>query len=301
MTPSTVWGQWNAQPFLLVPLAFVVWLYGRGVRRLWRAGTVGRGVRRWQAGCFGAGMFAVLLALVSPLDAMAEALLSAHMAQHFLLIMVAAPLLVLGSPGVAFGAAVPVTWRRAAHRIGRAGAPRRIAHGFASPVATWSLALVALWAWHLPALYDAALEHLPIHVLEHACFLGTALLFWWTAIAPSGRRRLYRGADVLYVFTGGFQGAVLGALLVFASSPLFPFYSLARTGPWGLTPLSDQQLAGAVMWVPSGIVSLLIAGMLFVRWLGAMERAMRRAEGRALVDVEGSVRAEGAHPTSVTP
>ena len=133
-------------------------------------------------------------------------------------------------------------------------------------------------------------------MLEHACFLGSALLFWWTAIAPSGRRRLARGADVLYVFTGGFQGAVLGALFVFASSPLFPFYSQARTAPWGLTPLSDQQLAGAVMWVPSGTVSLLIAGMLFVRWLGAVERVMRRAEGRAMVD--GGARADDPHRTS---
>ena len=300
MTPSTVWGQWNPQPFLLAPLALVVWLYGRGIRRLWRPpGSKGRGVRRWQVACFGAGVFALLLALVSPLDAMSEALLSAHMAQHFVLIMAAAPLLVLGSPGVAFGAAVPPAWRRAAHRVGRSSVPRRIGRSLGSPIGTWSLALVALWAWHVPALYEAALTHLPIHVLEHACFLGSALLFWWTAIAPSGRRRLARGADVLYVFTGGFQGAVLGALFVFASSPLFPFYSQARTAPWGLTPLSDQQLAGAVMWVPSGTVSLLIAGMLFVRWLGAMERVMRRAEGRAMVD--GGARADDPHRTSAAP
>jgi cytochrome c oxidase assembly factor CtaG len=148
----------------------------------------------------------------------------------------------------------------------------------------WLLTLVALWAWHLRALYDAALEHAPIHALEHACFFGSAMLFWWTAVAPSGRRRLARGADVLYVFTGGFQGAVLGALFVFASTPMYPFYSAARTAPWGLTPLADQQLAGAVMWVPSGIVFLVVAGWLFVRWLGAMEREMRRIEARGVTE-----------------
>jgi cytochrome c oxidase assembly factor CtaG len=283
MTPSTVWHQWSPDPLVLGGIAVAAALYAHGVSALWQGGarrTVGRGVAPWQAGCFAGGLLSLAVALVSPVDAMAHALLSAHMAQHFLLIMVAAPLLVLGSPGIVMAAAAPPSWRRTAHRAGHAGlvhGPKRI---IMTPLATWLIALAALWVWHLPSLYDAALEHRPVHVLEHLLFLGSALLFWWTAIAPGGRRRLARGADVLYVFTGGFQGAVLGALFVFASTSLYPFYSAARTAPWGLTPVGDQQMAGAVMWVPSGVVYLVIAGLLFVRWLRAMERDMRRAEGR---------------------
>jgi putative membrane protein len=281
VTPQTVWGAWNPQPAVLAPLALTAWLYARGVRRLWRHGGRGRGVSPAQAACFAGGLLALVAALLSPLDAMAEALLSAHMGQHFLLIVVAAPLLALGSPGVAFATAVPPNWRRAAHRLGRTGILRRAERLLGAPAVAWVLALIGLWVWHLPGLYDAALAHAPVHALEHASFLATALLFWWTAIAPSGRRRLARGADVLYVFTGGFPGAVLGALFVFASTPLYPFYTSVRTMAWGLTPLADQQLAGAIMWVPSGIVFLSLAAWLFVRWLRAMERDMRRIEGRA--------------------
>jgi putative membrane protein len=283
MTPSTVWHQWSLDPLVLGGNAVAAAVYAHGVSSLWRSGgrtVVGRGVAPWQVGCFFGGLVALAVASVSPLDAMAHALLSAHMAQHFLLIMGAAPLLVLGSPGVVFASAVPAGWRRAAHRAGRATLVSRPKRVLTTPVATWLIALAALWVWHLPSLYDAALEHRPVHVLEHICFLGSALLFWWTAIAPGGRRRLVRGADVLYVFTGGFQGAVLGALFVFASTSLYPFYSAARTAPWGLSPLTDQQMAGAVMWVPSGLVYLAIAGLLFVRWLRAMDREMRRIEGR---------------------
>src|SRR5439155_14282040 len=127
----------------------------------------------------------------------------------------------------------------------------------------WLLALVALWVWHLPSLYQAALRNEPIHALEHGSFLGTSVLFWWTALSPGGRRRLPRGADVLYVFTGGFQGAALGALLTFASVPLYPFYA-HTVGPWGLSPLQDQQLAGVIMWIPSGVIYLAVASGLFV-------------------------------------
>lgn len=289
MTPSQVLRHWTADPLVLAGVVAAAVLYASGVRRLWRRGLRGRGVRRWQAWCFGGGLLAVVVALLSPLDAMSQDLLSAHMAQHFVLIMVASPLLVLGSPGVAFAAALPGS-RRAVHRWGRHPLARGTGRTLSNPVATWCLALVALWTWHAPVLYQAALRSPAVHALEHLSFLGTGALFWWTAIHPSGRRRLARGADVLYVFTGGFQGAVLGALFVFASSPLYPYYSAARTGPWGLTPLADQQVAGAIMWVPSTLVTLAVAGLLFVQWLRAMEREMRRAEGRRPLVQPGALR-----------
>jgi cytochrome c oxidase assembly factor CtaG len=223
------------------------------------------------------GLLAVFVALVSPVAAMSGVLLSAHMGQHFILLMVAAPLLVLGAPGIVLSVALPPTWRQSLHRLGRRRWARVIGRATTNPAVAWLLAGVTLWTWHLPRLYQVALRSEPIHVLEHATFLGTALLFWWTALQPSGRRRLARGADVLYVFTGAFQGMALGALLAFASTPLYPFY-VGRARGWGLTPLQDQQLAGVIMWIPSGVIYLVLACVLFVRWMTAMEREVRRDE-----------------------
>ena len=105
------------------------------------------------------------------------------------------------------------------------------------------------------------------------------MLFWWTALQPSGPRRLPRGADVVYVFTGALQSGALGALLAFASQPIYPFY-LHRTLGWGLSPLQDQQLAGMLMWVPPFVIYLVAAGALFVRWLRVAELEARREEAR---------------------
>ena len=218
------------------------------------------------------------MALVSPLDAVAEALLSAHMVQHLLLLVVAPPLLVAGRPFIAAAAARP-TWRRPALRAVRRRMVRRAGRLFGHPLLAWFLALIALWTWHLPPLYEAAVAHGGLHALEHASFLGTGLLFWWTALQTGGPRRLARGVDVLFVVTGALPGAALGALITFASSPLYGVYaSSSRT--WGTGPLQNQQWAGAVMWIPSGLVYLGVAGALFVGWLRAMDREAEREEAR---------------------
>jgi cytochrome c oxidase assembly factor CtaG len=226
------------------------------------------------------GLVAVAAALVSPLDAAADHLLSAHMAQHLLLVVVAAPLLIVGSPVLAMSRLLPKGWRRATRPWGRSGPIRVACRTLTNPVASLFLVTAVLWAWHVPLLYEAAVENPILHVVEHASFLGTALLFWWVALQPSGPRRLSRGADVLYVFAGALQSGALGALLTFASSPIYSLYA-HRTAAWGASPVSDQQLAGLLMWVPSFVVHLLAAGALFVAWLRASEREAWRADGRA--------------------
>jgi len=284
MTPHDLWRTWNLQPSLLLLLSLAGLAYWQGVESLWRPGaavrTVARGVPPWRVGAFGCGLFALVVALVSPLDGMSEELLSAHMVQHLLLAVVAAPLLVLGSPALVIGQAVPPTWRHRAHRWGRTSPLRAIGRMFTHPLMTWLLATAVLWGWHVPSLYQAALERPAVHVLEHAAFLATAMLFWWTALQPTGPRRLPRGADVLYVFTGALQSGALGALLAFASQPIYPFY-VHRTFAWGLSPLQDQQLAGMLMWVPPFVIYLVAAGALFVRWLRVAELDERRTEARA--------------------
>jgi len=284
VSPHDVWRTWNLQPSLILALAVAGLAYWRGVDTLWRPGgtvrTVARGVPPWRVAAFGGGLFALVIALLSPLDPMSEELLSAHMVQHLLLMVVAAPLLVLGSPALVIGQAVPTAWRRRAHRWGRTRPLRAIGRLFTHPLMTWFLATAVLWGWHVPSLYQAALERPTVHVLEHAAFLATAMLFWWTALQPSGPRRLPRGADVVFVFTGALQSGALGALLAFASQPIYPFY-VHRTIAWGLSPLQDQQLAGMLMWVPPFVIYLVAAGALFVRWLRVAELDQRRADARA--------------------
>jgi putative membrane protein len=280
MTPDDVFRAWSLQPLTLGGVALAAVCYWLGLRRLWSGGALpGRGVRPWQAWCFAGGLLSVLVALVSPLDAMAGALLSAHMVQHLLLLVVAAPLIVLGAPGLVIGQSLSPSWRARTHAWGRQPAlhgPRRI---LAHPVVAWLVSTAIVWSWHVPALYQAALEQPLIHALEHASMLAAAALFWWVVFAPAGPRHLARGADVVYVFTGALQSGALGALLVFAAQPIYPLY-LGRTAPWGLTALQDQQLAGVIMWVPPFLIYLAVAGALFVSWLRATERESLRAEAR---------------------
>jgi len=280
MTPHQAWRTWTLQPAVIVGLVAATWAYARGIRALWRGGPAGRGVRRWQVAAFGTGLVTVAVALISPLDAAADHLLSAHMAQHLLLLVVAGPLLVLGSPALAMSQILPREWRAAAHRMARRRTPRFLGRTLTVPLVAWLVSTAVVWAWHVPLLYDAPVDHLSLHVLEHASFLATSLLFWWVALQPNGPRRVVRGLDVLYVFAGALQSGALGALIAFAASPIYPLYA-RRTAAWGTSALADQQLAGLLMWIPSFLVYLVAAGGLFVGWLRAAERDARRAEGRS--------------------
>lgn len=181
-----------------------------------------------------AGAVVALASLLPPLHGWAAALFSAHMLQHLVLIFMAAPLIALGLPRRLPGNAV-VIW------IANAG---------------------AMWAWHLPVAYDAAVASRLLHGLEHISFLGTAVLFWGFVLRRSDVSPLTR---VGLTFATALQSGALGALLAFASRPLYSSH-LASTERWGLTPHQDQQLAGALMWVPPGIVYLSVMLVLLYRW-----------------------------------
>ena len=230
---------------------------------------------------FAGGWLALHVALVSPLDASGKALFSAHMVQHLVLILIAAPLLVSGSPLIAFLWALPT--RKSRHTVGRwwrnAGSARAAWAALSQPLLVWFLYAFFLWIWHLPSLYQAALDSQWIHDIEHLSFLGTALLFWWTLIQPAGPRRLSYGAGILFVFTTALHSSVLGALITFAQTILYPAY-VSTVPAWGLTPLEDQQLAGLIMWIPPGVLYLLIALTLFALWLHAVEARVKRRENR---------------------
>lgn len=270
--PDNLWRAWSWEPGVLLALVLAAWLYLRGMRTLWQRAGSGRVVRLWQVASFGGGLAALFIALISPLNTFSGALFSAHMIQHLLLFLAAAPLLALGAPLVPWLWALPRPVRYAVGRGWRqAGAVRALWRGLTHPLVVWVLHTLALWLWHLPGLYQAALERAVVHELEHATFLGTALLFWWVLFDGGGRRRLSDGAGILYLFTAALQSGALGALLTFARTPLYPIYT-SSAAAWNLTVLEDQQLAGVIMWVPAGVVYLVAALILLGRWLAAMEQ-----------------------------
>jgi putative membrane protein len=187
------------------------------------------------------------------------------MAQHELLMVVAAPLLVLGRPVIPFLWALPMSWRR---MLGGWSALRSVNATWVlltMPVVAWVLHGIAIWVWHAPSLYQATLRSDTIHTLQHVTFLATALLFWW-ALLHGREGRIGRPAAVIYLFTTSVHTSLLGALLTFSTSLWYPLYE-ATTLPWGLTPLEDQQLAGVIMWIPAGVAYLVATLALAATWL----------------------------------
>ncbi len=269
--PAQLAHAWSAEPAITVPLALAAVLYARGTKALWKRAGTAHGVRVREVAAFAAGWLVLALALLSPLHEMSETLFSAHMVQHELLMAVAAPLIVLGRPLVPFLWSIPAAWRRGVARAFSSGWPAGAWRVASRPSVAWLAYAVAIWGWHAPRLYDAALASAPLHALQHATFLGTALLFWW-ALLHSARRRY--GASVLYLFTTAVHSTALGALLALSSRPLYPAY--ASTAAWGLSPLEDQQLAGLIMWVPACLAYLVAALALMLAWLREADRRVPR-------------------------
>jgi putative membrane protein len=248
-------------------------LFAAGVARLWRNAGAGSGVSYRQAAAFAGGWLALIVALASPLDRWADSLFVAHMTQHELLMVVAAPLIAFSSPILAMLWALPARTR---HRVAAVARRRSIAWTWAlltAPATVWLLHGLALWIWHLPWLFDAALENEGIHAVQHLTFYFTAALFWWTLLHGRYGRAGY-GAAVVYLFATGLHSGVLGALLAFSPETWYPAYASLSLA-WGLTPLEDQQLAGFVMWVPAGLIFVVGGLAFFVAWLNESERRSR--------------------------
>ena len=265
--PHDLWSAWNLHPVLLGGLLLTAWAYRRG-----QTSGPRRPVDSWRARCFTAALAALGLALVSPLDALSGALASAHMVQHLLLVLVAAPLLALSAPSSAILRGSPLALRRTSGRWRRR---LGLTHGnlgvLRHPAAVWLLSVGVIWFWHAAAPYDATLDNQLLHVLEHASFLVTAVLFWQVVVGVRGVARVSGGLGVLLVFAMAMQSVFLSVLLTFARTPWYSGYA-ETTAPWGLDPLTDQQLAGVIMWIPAGGIYLAVALALLVTWIRATER-----------------------------
>jgi len=248
---------WNG--VTAVVLACVLLIYVRGAFR--------SRPRAWQMFAFAAGWMSAAVALLSPLDRLSDVLFSAHMAQHEILMLVAAPLMVLGSPLVVMLWVFRAPARRRIGQLVRRPIVAGAWHRLTGPLAVLILHAVVLWVWHVPALFEAALRNETVHVFQHLGFFLTAALFWWALIHGRYGRAGY-GVGVAYVFATAMHTQILGALLTFGNRIWYPTHA-ARTGA---AALDDQQLAGVVMWIPFGVVFVLVALALFAAWIGEAER-----------------------------
>jgi putative membrane protein len=272
ITPRNIWNNWGLDPGVIIGLFGIAIFYFAGLARFWGNGHFGRGVRPRGAVAFAAGWVALLIALVSPLHPLGSALFSAHMIQHEVLMVFAAPLLVLGKPIPVLLGALPRSLLRWTLKLRNYPTVRSISERCLNPLIAWVIHAVALWAWHAPALFQASLKSNLVHAVQHASFLGSALLFW-AATFPASKRPVNYGVGVLYMFTTALQSGALGALLTIARTPWYPIY-ITTTSAWGLSPLEDQQLGGLIMWIPAGVVYIVAGLVCFALWLKQSERRL---------------------------
>jgi len=245
---------WEWHPTVVAGCAALLAGYLAAVRPL-----VARRVAAWTG-----GVLLILLTLVGPLDVLGdEYLFSAHMAEHLVFLVVVPPLLLWGLPPAAV------------RRLLRHRTLAAIESVLRRPVVAWLTAIVTLYAWHAPTLYNAALADERIHILQHLSFLVTATIFWWPVLSPLAGRRLHGAAAIVYLFLAAVANSVLGALLTFAPTGLYPLYdrptgdsavlALVR-GQWALDPRADQQLGGLLMWVVGGLFFLWAVLAMYGRW-----------------------------------
>ena len=288
---DAVFSSWDLNPALLISTLAIAFLYTRGAVRLQRRAPHRFGLSQLLA--FYGGLIAILIALMSPLHAFAGWLLTVHMIQHLLLMMVAPPLILYGAPYVPLLFGLPkevlkdgvgplLTWT----------VVRKIGRFVSHPIFCWSAFVFTNIGWHLPPLYELALRSPGWHEVEHLCFLGTALLFWWPVIQPwPWVTSTPRWATILYLFLADFQNTALSAFLVFYERALYPTYGrMPRIG--GMTALEDQAAAGSIMWVAGSLFFLVPVGLITIQMLSSRRpiiRSLNSAPRTGLPIVDGAL------------
>ena len=250
-------------PLVCLFIGLVLYLRGSTAARVTRS----RALPVWRAACFVGGVVALWIALASPIDALDDYLLTAHMVQHFILMSVAPPLIVLGAPVVPLLRGLPRVVVRGLRPVFRARWLRAVGRAVTHPVSSWVAMNAAYLGWHVPAVFELTFRSEWIHDFEHACFFGTSIMFWWVVLAPwPSRARWPRWAMIPYLLSADVLNTVLSATLAFAGRVLYPSYAEAPRVCF-LTPLKDQVAAGAEMWVLNSVVMLIPAVVIAVKEL----------------------------------
>ena len=267
---------WSFEADLWIPVLLTGFFYWRAVvlvDRRHRANPV----PRWRMWSWMLGLAVIVLALGSPIEFYDTTLFSVHMIQHLLLTMVAAPLLVMGAPITLL---LRVSSPEARKRWVLPVLNSRVVRVISTPVVAWGLFAAVMWLSHFSPLFDAALDDVLLHRLEHALFLGTALLFWWPVIgADPSPHRIGHPGRILYLALGMPLSSLLGLVIFSARTPLYEHYQTLERS-WGMTVIEDQQWAGGIMWAGGdlGFVIALVAAVII--WLRHEEAEGLREDAR---------------------
>lgn len=265
-TPADLWASdhWTWELSIVLPLIVMgVWYF---------VGSAKRGqflFLRWRHLSFWLGWLSLVFALVSPLHQLGDVLFSAHMVQHEILILVAAPLIALAHPSVTFLYLFPQSARKKIGQFVIHIDRNPMVALITAPLPAWLLHAATLWGWHIPALYEATVRSDFVHAIQHLSFFLTGLIFW-SALFGAGRSTMSYGAATIYTFGTAVHCSALGALLTFSKVLWYPIYA-DRTSVWHLSALEDQQLGGLLMWVPSSLIFIAIGVALFGKWINTSQ------------------------------
>jgi len=265
MSPAAnaIFAEWSLPWLLTATILACSAVYLRG----WFAIRKTRSVLfpEWRLYSFLLGLFTLWIAIASPIDGFADALLSAHMMQHLLLMSAVPPLVLLGSPVVPFLRGLPRPFvKRVLGPLFRFQPLLRVGRFLTKPVVAWLAMNLTFLLWHAPAAYDSALDNEQVHRVEHICFLTTSLMFWWPVIQPwPARHHNFGWGMLLYLISADFVNTALSAFLAFCDRPVYSYY-LTAPNPFQVNPVSDQMVGAVVMWVLGSMVFLVPAVMLTV-------------------------------------
>ncbi|MFP5385564.1 MAG: cytochrome c oxidase assembly protein [Bacteriovoracia bacterium] len=253
-------GKWNFDPFLLISLLLITVFYMTGLRNL-------KKIKSFSLLSFAGSIFFLLLALFSPVDFWSDELQTWHMIQHMIIMVIAAPLFILGRPMFVLLWSLPSSIRRKLGSLYGWLMGRGIGHYiFWHPLILWLFFGFTLWIWHLPSLYEAALLNQRLHDFQHISFFVSSVFFWRILIDPISRYRPKKGLAIFYIFATTLHASLLGLFLALSQGTWYKYY-LNKTATWGLTPLEDQQVAGLIMWMPGCMIYVIAAALIFHQWL----------------------------------
>lgn len=251
---------------IIATLLTVAVIYVRGFRRVHAQMRARFPI--WRLAAFLAGIGTLLIAVASPLEAFDDVLLQVHMVQHLMLMLVAPVLLLAGAPAIVLIRGIPPSIARTVLApMVKSRSIRRLFRWLTHPTVAWLAFAAAMWGWHLPAAFQLALRSEASHAIEHGCFFTTALMFWYPVVQPwPSVPRWPRWTMILYLLLADGSNTILAALFMFSDRLIYPYYATAPRVA-GITPLNDQIMAGAIMWVPGSLFYLIPGALIMFRML----------------------------------